>query len=327
MKRKLEILVPAVLLSAVLVLGMAAFAVAAASPSVTTGTHSHVTDTSAELQGTINPNGNSTAYYFEWGLTTAYGVTSVEHSAGHGTKPVAVSTTASDLIPGTVYHYRLVAANGSGSATGRGPDLQDRRQSTPGRVHRTRDADRQERRDADRGGQPQQAGHDLLLPVRPVDRLRLADDRRGGSGRNRAGDRDRERSGPRGADDLPLPDRRAARQHRPAARRRRDVHDAPAPPARAANPRPDEAVSATRPSRTCSPPPDRCRDRPGFRRSTTAAGTCRSGTSVARTGSGRRWCRSDRTASSRARPCSTSFPAAMHRWRSPWWPTTSGTST
>ncbi|HUA07014.1 MAG TPA: hypothetical protein VMB27_24120 [Solirubrobacteraceae bacterium] len=118
MKRKLEMLLPAALLSTVLVLGTAALAIAAGSPAVTTGSHSHVTDTSAELHGTINPNGNATAYYFEWGLTTAYGVTSVEHSAGHGTKAVAVSTTASALIPGTVYHYRLVAANGSGSATG-----------------------------------------------------------------------------------------------------------------------------------------------------------------------------------------------------------------
>jgi phosphodiesterase/alkaline phosphatase D-like protein len=118
MKRKLEMIVPTLLLSAVLVVGAAAVAVAASSPAVTTGTHSHVTDTSAVLHGTINPNGSATAYYFEWGLTTAYGVASHERSAGHGTGPVSVSTTAADLIPGTVYHYRLVAANGSGSATG-----------------------------------------------------------------------------------------------------------------------------------------------------------------------------------------------------------------
>jgi len=118
MKRKLEMIVPTLLLSAVLVVGAAAAAVAASSPAVTTGTPSRVTDTSAVLHGTINPNGSATAYYFEWGLTTAYGVASHEHSAGHGTSPVSVSATAADLIPGTVYHYRLVAANGSGSATG-----------------------------------------------------------------------------------------------------------------------------------------------------------------------------------------------------------------
>ena len=100
MKRKLEMLVPAVLLSAVLAVGVAAVAVAASSPAVTTGTHSHVTDTSAVLHGTINPNGSATTYYFEWGLTTAYGVTSVAHSAGHGTKPVAVSADRGRADPG-----------------------------------------------------------------------------------------------------------------------------------------------------------------------------------------------------------------------------------
>ncbi|MGH2885711.1 MAG: hypothetical protein ACRDPA_23925, partial [Solirubrobacteraceae bacterium] len=118
MKRKLEMLVPALLLSALLLVGATAVAVAASSPAVTTGTHSQVTDTSAVLHGTINPNGSATAYYFEWGLTTAYGVTSKERSAGHGTKAVSVSTAAPDLIPGTIYHYRLVAANGSGGTTG-----------------------------------------------------------------------------------------------------------------------------------------------------------------------------------------------------------------
>jgi phosphodiesterase/alkaline phosphatase D-like protein len=118
MKRKFQMLVAPAALSAILVAGGAATAVAASSPSVTTGRHSHVTDTSAELLGTINPNGGNTAYYFEWGFTTAYGVTSVEHSAGRGTKPVSVHATASGLIPGTVYHYRLVAANGAGSAVG-----------------------------------------------------------------------------------------------------------------------------------------------------------------------------------------------------------------
>jgi hypothetical protein len=118
MKRKLQMLMPAALLSAVLVAGGAAIAVAAASPSVTTGTHTHVTDTTATLHGSINPNDSATTYYFEWGLTTAYGLTSAPRSAGHGTKTVALAGDATALIPGTVYHYRLVATNGSGTATG-----------------------------------------------------------------------------------------------------------------------------------------------------------------------------------------------------------------
>jgi phosphodiesterase/alkaline phosphatase D-like protein len=116
MKRTLAMLVLAAAVSVALV--VAAVAVAASSPTVTTGTHSHVSDTSAVLHGAVNPNGKATTYFFQWGLTTEYGVNSVAHSAGHGTKSVAVSTTASGLIPGTSYHYRLVATNGSGQAIG-----------------------------------------------------------------------------------------------------------------------------------------------------------------------------------------------------------------
>lgn len=116
MKRTFAMLVSAAMISAVL--GAAAVAIAASSPAVTTGTHSGVTDTSAVLHGTVNPNGSATTYYFQWGLTTAYGVQSDEHAAGHGTKPVSVSVTASGLIPGTTYHYRLVAVNGAGTTAG-----------------------------------------------------------------------------------------------------------------------------------------------------------------------------------------------------------------
>jgi phosphodiesterase/alkaline phosphatase D-like protein len=113
MKRTLALLVPAAVVSTV-----TAVAVAASSPAVTTGTHTHVTDTAAVLHGTVNPNGSATTYYFQWGLTAAYGVQSDEHAAGHGTRAVSVSTTASGLIPGTTYHYRLVATNGAGTTLG-----------------------------------------------------------------------------------------------------------------------------------------------------------------------------------------------------------------
>ena len=116
MKRTLAMLLGATVASMLVV--TAAVAVAASSPTVATGTHSHVTDTSAVLHGSINPNGSPTTYYFEWGLTTAYGVTSTEHSAGHGTSGVSVTVTASDLIPGTAYHYRLVATNAAGTTVG-----------------------------------------------------------------------------------------------------------------------------------------------------------------------------------------------------------------
>jgi phosphodiesterase/alkaline phosphatase D-like protein len=116
MKRTLALLVPAIVVSATLSLG--AVAVAASSPTVATGSHSHLTDTSAALHGAVNANGSATTYYFQWGLTTAYGLQSVARSVGHGTKAASVSTTAQDLIPGTTYHYRLVATNAAGTTIG-----------------------------------------------------------------------------------------------------------------------------------------------------------------------------------------------------------------
>ena len=100
MKRKLALLVPAAVAS--VTLGLAAIAVAASSPAVATGSSSHVSDNAAVLHGSVNPNGMATTYYFQWGLTPAYGLQSVAHSAGDGTRSVAVATTAGSLIPGTI---------------------------------------------------------------------------------------------------------------------------------------------------------------------------------------------------------------------------------
>jgi hypothetical protein len=114
MRRMFKVLA-AVLGGGALITGVAT---AASSPAVITGGHSSVKQTSAVLQGTVNPNGSHTTYYFRWGLTNAYGVNGSPHSAGSGTKPVAPTTTATGLIPGTAYHYQLIATNKYGTAAG-----------------------------------------------------------------------------------------------------------------------------------------------------------------------------------------------------------------
>jgi hypothetical protein len=114
--RKLEMLVLGGVLAAAF--AAAAVAVAASAPTVVTGSHSDVADRSAALHGTINPNGSATTYYFQWGLTTAYGVTSVQRSTVAGTRPVSVRAAADSLIPGTTYHYRLVGTNAAGTVAG-----------------------------------------------------------------------------------------------------------------------------------------------------------------------------------------------------------------
>ena len=87
-------------------------------PSVSTGSATSVTSNSATLNGTINPNGASTAYYFEYGRTTAYGSTTITTSAGSGTAEVTVTANITGLSADTTYHFRLVAANSIGTTSG-----------------------------------------------------------------------------------------------------------------------------------------------------------------------------------------------------------------
>jgi hypothetical protein len=70
------------------------------------------------VNGTVNPNGADTTYYFRWGLDSNYGLNGKTVSAGSGTKAVSVEQTAGDLIPGTTYHYQLVATNRFGTSVG-----------------------------------------------------------------------------------------------------------------------------------------------------------------------------------------------------------------
>lgn len=88
------------------------------SPSVTTLVPTAITMTSATLNGTVNPNGLSTTYHFEWGTTISYGNFTTTTSAGSGTSNVAVSTNISGLITGTPYHYRIVGVNSDGTTNG-----------------------------------------------------------------------------------------------------------------------------------------------------------------------------------------------------------------
>lgn len=90
----------------------------ASSPTLLSGEASSVTSSSAILHATVNPSANATKYRFEWGLTTAYGAASRIRSAGSGTSAVSVMQGISDLLPGSIYHYRVVASNRFGDASG-----------------------------------------------------------------------------------------------------------------------------------------------------------------------------------------------------------------
>jgi hypothetical protein len=116
MNRKLKLVLACSAMSAAVSGGVAA---AASSPTVSTSSATSITESSAVLRGTINPNGASTTYQFVWGLQKdVYGAASPGKSAGHGTTTRAFAFTATGLTPGTVYHYRLIASSRFGSASG-----------------------------------------------------------------------------------------------------------------------------------------------------------------------------------------------------------------
>ncbi len=97
----------------------AAVALAVSSPAVSTRSAGSVGSSSAALRGYVRPNGAKTAYQFQWGLTTAYGTVTASRSAGSSaTARVSVALELHHLLPGTVYHYRLLAENRVGGSIG-----------------------------------------------------------------------------------------------------------------------------------------------------------------------------------------------------------------
>jgi hypothetical protein len=88
------------------------------APNATTGSVSSVSATSAILHGGVNPNGQDTSWHFEFGTSTSYGMSTATKGAGSGTGSVNVSAALGGLVPGTTYHYRLVATNASGTTGG-----------------------------------------------------------------------------------------------------------------------------------------------------------------------------------------------------------------
>jgi hypothetical protein len=93
-------------------------ATAAGPPSASTGPALSLTSSSANVTGTLNPNGQETTYAFQYGTTTGYGFQTNPQSAGAGTQDQVVVGTLTGLAAGTTYHYRLIATNASATTVG-----------------------------------------------------------------------------------------------------------------------------------------------------------------------------------------------------------------
>jgi hypothetical protein len=87
-------------------------------PTVVTGSATGITSSSATLTGTVNPNGRATTYHFDYGRTTTYGGRTPDAAAGSAGAATSVTAALTGLARKTLYHYRLVASNPSGTAVG-----------------------------------------------------------------------------------------------------------------------------------------------------------------------------------------------------------------
>jgi hypothetical protein len=81
-----------------------------------------ITPTGATLNGSFIGDGSLTHYYFEWGTTTSYNHQSaIPPGDSAGSPGVGVLASESFAIgglePASIYHFRIVAANGSGTSS------------------------------------------------------------------------------------------------------------------------------------------------------------------------------------------------------------------
>jgi plastocyanin len=93
-------------------------AFAPGAPVATTGLATSLTETTAMLNGTVNPHALGTTYFFNYGTSASYGSTTSVQSAGSDSADHAVSAALAGLFPGTIYHFQLVAHNSSGEVPG-----------------------------------------------------------------------------------------------------------------------------------------------------------------------------------------------------------------
>ena len=92
-----------------------------ATPLVTTLPATDLSPTAAALQGQINPRGAETLAWFEYGLTTKYGGSTLANDLGSYPSNLGINRSITGLLPWMTYHFRAVASNSVGRING--PDV------------------------------------------------------------------------------------------------------------------------------------------------------------------------------------------------------------
>ena len=70
------------------------------------------------FSGTVNPGGVDTTYYFMYGTTVAYSSATTSADAGVGNDQCPGECNGFGLTPDTIYLYRLVTVNSTGTSVG-----------------------------------------------------------------------------------------------------------------------------------------------------------------------------------------------------------------
>jgi hypothetical protein len=98
------------------------FTTSPAIKDLQTDAATNVDTENATLNGTLDPDGYATTYYFEWGKDTSYGQ-ATPLPPGTDVEPTtpgdqSVSAEITNLEAGTTYHFRIVAVNQFGTTRG-----------------------------------------------------------------------------------------------------------------------------------------------------------------------------------------------------------------
>jgi hypothetical protein len=90
----------------------------AGTPVIESQSVTSLSPTSAKLNGSIDPDGHATTWYFEYGTTTSYGSKTPSVVIAASGNTAAVSVSVGSLVANAAYQYRLVAANTDGTVYG-----------------------------------------------------------------------------------------------------------------------------------------------------------------------------------------------------------------
>jgi len=86
-------------------------------PVVITNPATNALNSSATLNGIVDPHGLSTSVQFQYGTTTGYGSVTASQMVG-GNTYLNLTASISGLLASTTYHFRIVATNSAGTAHG-----------------------------------------------------------------------------------------------------------------------------------------------------------------------------------------------------------------